>query len=227
MQTDTFPSTVSGFIGILLEPRITLSRLFDAPHPPYALGYLSLLGVTIAVPSIAYALMWGFSLAIIQMLIALLGFYLLTILCFIVLLTALLILVRYETSLRQVLGVVGYASVPLTIALCLVYGVHWYSAGSILPHTLIRGVYEAQGAPASNSLVRFLPYAAILCQLMISWVYLHALKESTKTHILTAIILSVVSLFPLSVSLVCGLVFAEVVKPGIIDFISSFITPAA
>ena len=217
-KNDKLPSLTGTLLGLLLDPRTTLERLLLEPKPPYLLRIVGLLLIVAFAPFLYQLWKLNFGHYFIQLAGALFAHIITMIALFIALEVVLFLLFGIECGAQKVSAVVIYSLAPLLMAISILYISNVSSAGSVsIVELFFRG-----GHPPTNAFLRFLPLALAITQISVIVVFFLGVRTAGNVHSITALCLSVLSLFPLMVAFTGGLLVAEVVYPGAIDVVTSF-----
>lgn len=210
---------VWAFFGLVLEPGVTTGALYRLRTPPYAITLIFSLIVTVFVPIVAQVYKYGFAVYRIDMVVPLFIIFTFTFFIFVLLESLLLTLLGVDSTVDDVIAATGYALAPMIVAIWLLYFFNYLNNGSL---TFV--AYLLEGASGElDSFIRIAPLAFIIAQAWVILVFYYSMKAMGELGGFSALLITIVSLLPLTLSLFFALNVAEIAQPGTIDIFQRII----
>ena len=205
------PNFIEAVIGFIFEPSATIQSLLDNEDPPFSLSLLISLMLTIFVPIVAQLIKYDlkvdpasvFAIGIVA---------LVTIFVFIIVEGLLLLIFGFQLTLSQLVAAVMYSSVPLMCALWLIFIANYIASGNI---SLVTYLLTGIGRP-NDSFIQILPFAFSFAVALMTINFFYAIRWLGDCFGMTALAITLISLFPLGASAYAGLLAGEYIRPGII-----------
>lgn len=213
---------VSSFLGVAFEPSSAIEELFTEEAPPYSLPFLICLCCTIALPVIYQLAMFGMTTYRVDVMLSVAIIIAVTIGIFIIFESIFLAIVGISAPLPKLLAATAYATVPLTIALWLIYGFNYYYNGSL---TLVTYLFSGHKSDV-DPFLKILPYALWIVNLWVLLVFHYGLKTLSKMGELTSSFTTLMSLAPFYAALLISLYVGNLLRPGTFEiFLNVFTNP--
>jgi hypothetical protein len=203
-------SFLEALLGIFLQPRSVTRQLITRPHPPYIFGLILAFVATLFTPIITQAYYYrslGYSVNVTYSIFLL---FVLFALFFTLLELILLRLFAVPVDGEKMVAIFAYALTPVTNVVWLIFLLNFFTNGSL---TIVTRVLAGFGELDPRTLF-FIPIALGAAQIISLIVFFNAIQELGKMHLFSCLFMAVISFIPLYVSLIMGMVVAEIVFPG-------------
>lgn len=203
------------YLGLLLEPGYTTRKLLPLERPPYGTFFLLVLAATIFAPLVTRMFKLQAFPHGADVVISIVAFFFFSLLIFFVLEGMFLQLIGVNPPLHKLYASVGYSVTPLITALCLIYLFNYLATSDLsLVDSIITGY-----PPTQDKFLKIIPIAVIIAQLNVFLVFFHCVRVLGDMQILTGLLATLLSLFPLYLSIIVGALIANAIRPGTIGIL--------
>lgn len=213
VSTEYAPENIGFFetcLGLLTAPGQTTEILFTNERPRHVVKLITLLMISVFGPIVWHVARYGFVVYRADVLLALLFIFAFTFLSFIFCEALFLRVFAVPAKIEQVIAIVVYSSVPMTMFFVFVYLANFYYNGSLsLVDVIMKGYL-----PTNDNFLRVLPFAWAVSHISALTVFFYAIRSVGGTHPITGLMLAVLSIAPLYAALIIGLGVAEMAIPG-------------
>lgn len=203
---------LEAMVGLVFEPGETAETLFAHERPPYGLTLILCLLLSFFVPIVSQIIKYGYSVYNSDAIVSLIVIIFFTLLIFLFAEGLFLQLLGFDFSPARLFACVAYATAPMLICIWLIYGFNYLTNGRL---TLITLFITGYGS-VDDHFLQVMPYALFISQLLVLVVFFHSLKYMVRLQTFNALVTTVFSLIPFYGSLIVGLFFGELARPGTI-----------
>jgi len=208
------------FLGLILTPGATTELLLKNERPRYGISILSLLLFILLAPVVVQTYRYQFFVNVGHSLLSLLLLIVLTCLLFVLMEWLFLNILRMDVTPHHVMTITAYSTAPIILGIWLIYLFNYLTEGDISVITMFLTGYT----PANDQFLQILPATFVLIQLYVLLVFYYSLKNLGDLDALTAVILTVLSLFPFFLSILIAAFIGEGVRPGTVDILIMLIS---
>lgn len=205
-------SLFEALVGLILEPSQTVESLFEVDPPPYVPTFFLLVIGTIFTPLVAQIYKYNLQDHAVSALWGLIVMFVLALVLFIILESIFLLLMGLNFTLHGLLACIAYSLVPLFFSLWLIYLFNYLSAGRLSLITFLLSGFSS----GDDSFLKVLPIVSVVVQLLMLVVYFYAIRAMGAVGSITAFMIAIISLVPLYLALLVGLMVSELLHQGII-----------
>ncbi|MBX7142849.1 MAG: hypothetical protein K1X79_00185 [Oligoflexia bacterium] len=210
-------SFVEAFVGLLMEPQVTLEQLLNQERPPYALSMFNAILAILLGPPAIQLLRWDFLETRTRALAALFLMLVLTALFFILLEYLFLRLWSYRLSLLTLARLLVYAAAPLGVLALGYYIVNL----SICQGRLTVASYLLTGVrDADDWLIAYFPALHIVGKMWFLYLFYHGLRILTNMRPALAVCLAIFSSIPFYLGMLSAFTFVDWLWPGSADIVA-------
>lgn len=201
---------IEALFGLVTAPGQTTALLFATERPRYLFSLFFLLFASVFGPIVWHVATYGFIVYRPEVLFALVFVFSFTILSFILCEAIFLRLFGVAARIDQVVAIVVYSCVPLILFFCLLYGSNYYYHGTVsLVEFILKGF-----VPSNDTFIKVIPYAWVVAHISSVVVFCYCVRAVGDLYGFTAIIIAILSVFPLYLALILGCSIAEIAVPG-------------
>lgn len=216
LESETI-SFSEAFVGLLMEPRETLTQLLSYKHPPYALGMINALLAILLGPPALQLLRWDFLETRTKALVALAFVLILTGVFFLLFEHLFLRLWNCRLSLLTIGRLLAYAAAPLgTLALG-----YYVINLSICEWRLTIASYLLTGVrDADDWLIPYFPALHVIAKLWFLYLFYHGLKIISGMRSALALSVALLSSVPFYAGMWLAFRCVDLLWPGSADIVS-------
>lgn len=211
-------SLLTAVFGVVVSPRETLYRLFVEEKPKHAIPLTIVFVLTFIIPMFLQRVNYRDVLYNPDIAQGLVVIAISSIAVFIILESILLRLFGVPFNLRRTFALVSYSLLPVTFFIWLMYWMNYYCNDNIsfLVPVLVGNAAE------KGEFVRLMPWITILFFGMLIRTFFYAIKFHASFINTTAFVATIFSVIPLYVSLVAGVMLADIIQPGALSIFYEF-----
>ncbi|NDC38275.1 MAG: hypothetical protein EBZ48_09520 [Proteobacteria bacterium] len=209
----------SACLGLLLSPKQTSARLSEEGRPRYGLTILVIGILSVWLPAVAQSWYYGFNLFSSGSLLQLTTVIICAFPIFLLLESLLLHAFRTEASVLRTFGCISYSCVPAVTSLWLIYSVNLLLSGKLTFITrLILGFGEL-----GDLFTRVIPYIFLLSAVYVVIIFSEVIQGIINFGQSSALVVTIFSMLPLSLSVMLGMLASELLIPGTIQMMMSLL----
>lgn len=208
----------AAFFGMVVAPGETCENLLSRPIPRHFLSIFFLFFVILFTPPVLNLILRDQSIYRPEIMGAILLVFTLTGILFIFFERVLFFIIGVKANIFKVAALVSYSIIPLMIAILVMYFANFAITGDITYMTIIPSGLAAE-EPAMDSLI---PYILGLGGIFTYFIFFNAIRALENMYFGNAMIISILSIFPLALALVIAIFIANVVSPGSLDTFQMF-----